>query len=221
MGLAERHEARIIMLSDYRADDHAEPDALALLRRVWTDLRRGRDLPARSALEPRRIGPALASAFIVERIAPGQARLRVAGARLGALMGMEVRGMPLSTLFELDARDALAGLLSDVFDAPCAARLTLTAAPGFGRPALTGDMLLLPMTDRDGAPNCAFGGLVWQGTPGRLPRRLGIADIRRLPLPGPDAAPGPQPAPAERAEAAADVRPRPLLRVVSSNASPD
>ncbi|MDE3237607.1 MAG: PAS domain-containing protein [Paracoccaceae bacterium] len=221
MGLAERHEARIIMLSDYRAQDQAEPDALALLRRAWTDLRSGHALPARAALEPRRIGPALASAFIVERIAPGQARLRVAGARLGALMGMELRGMPLSALFELDARDALADLLCDVFDAPCAARLTLAAAPGFGRPALSGDMLLLPMTDRDGAPNCALGGLVWQGTPGRLPRRLGIETIRRLPLPAQDKPAAPQPARFEMAEAATEFRPRPQLRVVASNASAD
>lgn len=221
MGRMQNHNTRIIMLSEYRPAESPEPDALALLRRAWSGLRRGTALPARMTLEPRSISPALASAFIAERIAPGHARLRVAGTRLSDLMGMEVRGMPLAALFELSARHALAGLLNEVFDAPCAARLMLSAAQGFGRPTLTGEMLLLPMADRHGAARYALGGLVWQGTPGRLPRRLGIAAIRRQPLSRPGPAHVPQSALSEMAEAAADFRPRPPLRLVSPNGVPD
>ena len=38
-------------------------------------------------------------------MAPSVARFRLAGAHLSELMGMEVRGMPMTALFLPDARD--------------------------------------------------------------------------------------------------------------------
>ena len=68
---------------------------LADLRSYWDSLRKGRAVPDRADVEPKGIRRALDYAFILERIAPGAARFRLAGRHLVDLMGMEVRGMPV------------------------------------------------------------------------------------------------------------------------------
>ena len=64
-------------------------------------------LPRRAEIDPRAIDSALADIFLIERIAPGLARFRVAGRRLSALMNMDVRGMPLSAIIAPAHRDDL------------------------------------------------------------------------------------------------------------------
>lgn len=68
---------------------------VADLRAYWDELRQGRAVPTRADVQPAGIGDGLDYAFILERIAPGAARFRLAGRHLVDLMGMEVRGMPL------------------------------------------------------------------------------------------------------------------------------
>ena len=85
--------------------------------RYWKGMRRHGDVPRRSDIDPRGIEAFLSNAFIVERIAPGLARLRIAGSHLSDLMGMEVRGMPLSAFFNTAHRDTLSHALVQVFDA--------------------------------------------------------------------------------------------------------
>lgn len=213
MGSRNGNDGRVVLLSDYRPDDRPVAAELAHLRRVWSDLRRDGALPARAALAPRAIGPALSSTFLLGRIAPGHARLRVAGTRLAALMGMDLHGMPLAALFDPAARPPLAALLEEVFDTPCGALLSLSAPSGIGRPALGAEMLILPMADRHGVPRYALGGLVWSGRAvGRTPRRMGMTGTRRLPLHAPRP-PAPQPC-ADMARAATDPRSRPPLHLV-------
>ena len=57
-------------------------------------------MPRRAEIDPRGIENALEYAFILERIAPGMARIRLAGIHLSDLMGMEVRGMPLTSFID-------------------------------------------------------------------------------------------------------------------------
>ncbi|WP_096785664.1 PAS domain-containing protein [Rhodobacter sp. CZR27] len=152
------------------------PAALAQIRSYWHALRRqgGQTLPRRSDIDPRAIEDALTCAFLAERIAPGMARFRLAGMHLADLMGVDVRGMPVSALFDLDSRPRLSLVLNQVFTVPGIGELWLEAPKGLGRPALTGRMMLLPLRGEDDVP-LTFGCLITDGPLGRAPRRLAIS----------------------------------------------
>lgn len=143
----------------------------------WEGLRDGRVMPARSEVDPRGITNALDCAFILERIAPGLARLRLAGHHMSELMGMELRGMPVSALFLPDARPRLAKMLDMVFDQPASMRLKLTSDSGITRAALEAEMFLAPLRDRNGEPSRAIGALKAHGRIGRAPRRFRIDEV--------------------------------------------
>lgn len=149
--------------------------ALNELRAYWEALRDGHRVPRRSAVDPRGLSGVLEQALLLERIAPGIARFRVAGVNLIDLMGMEVRGMPLSALIAPAGRGRLAEGLEQVFAAPAILTLDLEAERSFGRPALSGRMMLLPLCDDAGRTLLAIGALVTEGEPGRAPRRFAIA----------------------------------------------
>lgn len=148
---------------------------LGELERYWHDLRGARRLPVRSEVDPAQIDAALPHAFIIERVAPGIARLRVAGQRLNACLGMDARGMPLSTFFTPAGRIALAEHLEAVFDGPALVDMPLVSARGLGRPVLTARLLLLPLLGNDGSVSRALGALLTDGMIGRAPRRFDIA----------------------------------------------
>lgn len=142
------------------------------VRAYWEALRTGPDLPKRAQIEPRGIEGALEGAFIIERIAPGHARFRLAGMTLVDLMGMEVRGMPLSALFDPAGRAALGTALEQAFSAPAVLDLRLAAERGIGKPELTGRMLILPLRPEAGQAALALGCLATEGEFGRKPRRF-------------------------------------------------
>lgn len=145
------------------------------VRGYWEGLRRNGALPRRPDIDPRGMEAALSHVLLAERVAPGLARLRIAGMHLADLMGMEVRGMPLSALFEPMARARLAGILEQVWTRPAIADLRLEAGRSPMQPALSARLLLLPVAAQDGATSRLLGCLVSQGTVGRAPRRFGIA----------------------------------------------
>ncbi|HIC65033.1 MAG TPA: PAS domain-containing protein, partial [Paracoccus sp.] len=67
------------------------------MRDYWHGLRRGRAIPARSDVEPRGISRALDYAFILERIAPGAARMRLAGRHL-IQIGIHIRVIDIAVM---------------------------------------------------------------------------------------------------------------------------
>ena len=144
----------------------------------WQGLRAGRLVPRRSEVDPRGIERALENAFILERIAPGLARLRIAGSHLSDLMGMEVRGMPISSFFDPEARNICGDVLEQVFDGPATAEMTLSAERGIGKPAIDAKMILLPMRSDLGDVSRILGCLSTQGAIGRTPRRFSITAQR-------------------------------------------
>jgi hypothetical protein len=145
------------------------------VRAYWEALRPAGGLPERASIDPRGLERALEHVFLVERIAPGLARFRVAGMHLTEVMGMEVRGMPLSALFDPQGRDRMQGLLEQVFAGPAVLELALEGERGIGRPSLEGRMILLPVRGDDGSCDRALGCLVTVGPIGRTPRRFAIA----------------------------------------------
>lgn len=149
------------------------------VRGYWEALRQDGSLPRRDQIDPRGLALALDKVFLIERIAAGQARFRLAGMQLNDLMAMDVRGMPLSALFDPAARTRLAAELEQVFDAPSALEIHLEAERGVGRPALSARMLLLPLVGSTGEPGLALGCLVAEGHLGRAPRRFALAGMVR------------------------------------------
>jgi hypothetical protein len=164
----------------------------------WEGMRAGASLPRRSEIDPRRIEGALPYAFILEEIAPGLARFRVAGGHLNDLMGMEVRGMPLSAMFIHSQRNTLLPMIEQVFRGPSSLELTLSSRKP-GHEATYAEMLLLPLLDDAGNATRALGCLVAQGTLVSPPYRFEVTASRKTPLPAPMTRPEPR-RPALRAE---------------------
>jgi hypothetical protein len=191
---------------------------LRAFRAHWEACRNGHDVPNRSDIDPRRIAPLLANAFIAERIAPGVVRLRVAGMKLGDLMGMDVRGMPLCSFIAPADRAAFALHLVDLFDRPASLRLALKGGPGPGRPAapLSGTMLLLPLRSDLGDVSRALGCLVvTQGRIGPAARRFNIENAQVMPLSGSAHRPPFSVIEGARTAPKMAARPRPHLRLVT------
>lgn len=222
-------DPNIIDMSPFLRD--TRHPAIREVEAYWQALRGARLVPRRAEVDPRGIERALEYAFILERIAPGLARLRIAGSHLGELLGMEVRGMPLSAFFTPDARSLCCTVLEEVFDAPATAELTLTAEGGIGKPALEGKLLLLPMKSDLNDVSRALGCFSTRGGIGRAPRRFDIAAHRINPLrAGPEDPDDPRAAPpaaAGFADAPAGYRPprrapdRPYLRLVQEDEGED
>ena len=222
-------DGKVVALAD--AASGALFPALTALETYWQGLRGPRLVPARSEVDPRAIQDTLEYAFILERIAPGHARFRLAGMHLNDLMGMEVRGMPLTAFFAPDARPRVSQALEQVFDAPAIARLSLSGPRGLGRPALEARLLLMPLRSDLGEVSRALGALVSVGSIGRAPRRFGVAAQEITPIArtdhqgdwriggwsrmqsedpaGPPPAKAPQPRPQEFAEEQAPYSPEP------------
>lgn len=138
---------------------------LAEIEAHWREIKsRSRHLPHRADLDPSRIAGALPHAFVLERAAPGVARLRIVGRTLSTLLGTEARGLPLSVFFAPASRDPLRRWLERCFDAPAIVELATEARQGVFRTPLSGRLLLLPMLDRDGQVTRALGGFVVDGT---------------------------------------------------------
>ncbi|WP_233489017.1 PAS domain-containing protein [Rhodovulum sp. 12E13] len=180
----ERDGAEVVSLAEV-AKDMRFP-VLGDLESYWQGLRGDRLLPARSEVDPRRIEDALEYAFILERIAPGMARFRLAGMHLNDLMGMEVRGMPLTSFFVPEARKRVSAALEQVFDAPAIARMSLAGESGIGRPGLDARLLLLPLKSDFGDVSRALGCLSTVGPVGRAPRRFTITTEQVECIAGPE-----------------------------------
>ncbi|WP_103333604.1 PAS domain-containing protein [Pseudotabrizicola formosa] len=162
--------------------DHRGPGKIAQLRAYWEALRTGDDPPRRDRVDPRGLSDALEHSFLVERIASGIARFRIAGMIYNDLMGLDVRGMPLSCLFLGQSRDRLPLDLERVFRTPSILTLELRAESTLMRSPLSGRMQILPMLDQKGEATLAIGCLDLVGTIGRAPRRFEITQGAQEPL---------------------------------------
>lgn len=167
---------------------------LRVTEAYWHALVQDGEIPARSAIDPRGMESALENAFLLERIAPSMAKIRVAGSHLSDLMGMDVTGMPLSTLIAAPDRETFGAAVARLFADPAIIRLQLKAQEGFGRPALRGEMILMPLKSDFGEVTRALGAIVTTSRIGRVPRRFAIAahDIESAP-----GTTGQKPAPAD------------------------
>lgn len=150
---------------------------LGALRLYWESMRVNGDVPRRSHIDPRGLEALLENALIAEKIAPGLARMRIAGQHLSDVMGMEVRGMPISAFIAPDHRDQLALALSELFERPAVVTLHLNAPGKLGQPEMSATMVLMPLRSDLGDISRALGCFVTRGSIGRTPRRFEITSI--------------------------------------------
>lgn len=170
------------MLETRGTDADATLDAtLAGFINYWKKMRRSDGVPRRADIDPRGISQLISNAFIAERIAPGLARMRIAGTHLSDLLGMEVRGMPVSALFNTAHRDVLADHIVRLFDEPAMVHLQIAAKPKYGA-ALEGAMVLLPLRSDLGDISRALGCLVTRGQLGTAPHRFDVLSTTITPL---------------------------------------
>lgn len=187
MDNVSQNAQNVVDMSKYQSHTGFAP--ISQVEAYWEALRGTRLMPKRSEIDPRGIEQALEFAFIVERIAPGIARLRIAGSHLSDIMGMEVRGMPLTSFITPPFRRQVSDTLEEVFETPAICELQLKSEAGHGsRPALEARMLLLPLKSDLGDVSRILGCLVSHGELGNAPRRFDVihSDLRAiLPSTGP------------------------------------
>ncbi|MBB97162.1 MAG: diguanylate cyclase [Rhodobacteraceae bacterium] len=167
----------------------------------WTALREDGGIPMRSQIDPRGMSSTLEYTFILERIAPGMARFRIAGQHLCGLAGMEVRGMPLTAFFTPVARPEISATLEHVFDTPAVVELDLRGEVArTGAPSTSARMLMLPLRSDFGRVDRILGAMMSteRGRPSRTPVRFEIASAQARPLDGsPDGVQSADPRPSD------------------------
>lgn len=141
----------------------------------WTALMSTGGIPKRADIDPRGLENILAYTFILERIAPGVARFRLAGNHLCKLAGMEVRGMPLTAFFTARARKDVSEVLEKVFGMPAIGEFEMALESRVGPPRLQARMILLPLLSDLGDVSRVLGVLVADDIPVKRPCRFTIS----------------------------------------------
>ena len=157
------------------------PTALKELQAYWASLPRTNGVPHRKDVDPVAMGGLLEDSFVLERVAPGVARIRVAGRNIAKLIGVEPRGLPLTAVMLPEARADIAKYLESAFTTPSVVEIPLVGPRAVGQPELQGKILLLPLRDTLGRVSRILGVLVMSGRRGLGGRRFAIrsgADVR-------------------------------------------
>ncbi len=140
--------------------------------RYWDQLRDGRPAPGRVEIRPTAISRHLSRICILERPRAGTVRMRLAGATISARMGMELRGMPFRSLFQLDDRSAAMDAAETAIATPAVSILSLCRQERTGLSA-EATMAILPLIDTRGGLTRALA--VYSERPAMTPY---ISDIR-------------------------------------------
>lgn len=114
------------------------------LFQYWNRLRDGRPAPKRTEIEPADIKSLLADTFILEKDTRGEAVFRLAGTRLCAVYGRELKGFSFPSLWRASDQRLVAKLAHGVFQAKTVVVMTYEGLSRNGRSA-TFELLLLPL----------------------------------------------------------------------------
>lgn len=163
----------------------ARDSCFSVVNRVgayWASLPKTGLAPDRMLVDARALSDVLAHVFLAELVTPRVARLRIVGHRIEELTGLDMRGMPLTTLFAGAARQEIM-LACEQVSRGARVTLSLQGEEGFGRPQLEGMMALMPLCDSKGRISRVLGVIGQKGEVGRTPRRFGLAAPQALPEP--------------------------------------
>ncbi|MFO1210485.1 MAG: PAS domain-containing protein [Amaricoccus sp.] len=153
---------------------------LTSLKSYWERLRAGRVAPYRAEIDPRQFEPALENMFIIEKLAPDNMRIRLAGMKICEMMGMEVRGMQPGFLIEDGDRVRFDRLLNVVMTEPAVVELKLAAPNRSGTYRAT--MLLMPLRSDFGDINRVIGCTSGDGDLFAPPLSFAIVDVAVTPV---------------------------------------
>lgn len=110
----------------------------------WQHLRHGRAAPERSEIEPADIRHLLGNTFILEVVSTTEYRYRLAGTRLCALYGREMKGKDFNSFWTPKDRDAVLTMLNAICEDAAATVVGVEATTDHGR-KLPMECLLLPL----------------------------------------------------------------------------
>jgi hypothetical protein len=116
----------------------------AALFQYWNRLRGDRPAPRRTEIEPADIKAMLADTFILERDSRGDAVFRLAGTRLCATFGRELKGFAFASLWSHADQKLAARLSTESLADKCVSVATFEGTTGQGR-LLGFELLLLPL----------------------------------------------------------------------------
>lgn len=123
------------------------------LFQYWDRLRQGRPAPKRTDIEPADIKELLGDTFILERDGRGEATFRLAGTRLCAVYGRELKGFGFSSLWRDPDRRLVSRLTNSVFMAKSVVSFEFDGAAEDGRSAGF-EAILLPLDGGLEYPRC-------------------------------------------------------------------
>ena len=145
------------------------------LYRYWDGLREpGAVAPTRSSIEPSAISAHLRDTFILEAV-DSNFPFRLAGTRLCAIFGHELRGASFLGLWSATDRDQIETVLEGVSEEGTGSVLGVIAR-GPSNDDIALELLLLPLVQSAPAFDRILGALV----PNQLPYWLGVQPIRSL-----------------------------------------
>jgi len=153
---------------------------LSSLKTYWERLRAGRIAPYRAEIDPRQFEPALENMFIVEKLAPDNLRIRLAGTKICEMMGMEVRGMQPGFLIDDPDRTRFDRLLNVVMTEPAVVELQLAARNRAG--LYRASMLLMPLRSDFGDINRVIGCTSGDGDLFAPPLAFAIEEVTVTPV---------------------------------------
>ncbi|AZO00067.1 PAS domain-containing protein [Mesorhizobium sp. M9A.F.Ca.ET.002.03.1.2] len=119
----------------------------------WNRLRDGRPAPKRSEVEPADIKSLLADTFILEKDTRGEAVFRLAGTRLCAVYGRELKGFSFPSLWREKDQRLVSRLIHGVLDQKSVVLITYE---GFSRSNRSSkfELLALPLDGGVENPRC-------------------------------------------------------------------
>jgi hypothetical protein len=133
------------------------------LFQYWDRLREGRPAPRRTEIEPADIKTLLADTFILEKDSRGEAVFRLAGTRLCAVFGRELKGFAFASLWAAKDERVIARLLHGSLDRHSVVVVDMMGVSRSGR-ANPFEMLVLPLEGGVDNPR-ALGSLIAMDKP--------------------------------------------------------
>lgn len=119
-------------------------DASVELFHYWNRLRDGRPAPKRTEVEPAEIKSLLADTFILERDTRGEAVFRLAGTRLCAAYGRELKGFSFASLWRTRDQRLLRRMLDTIFVENAVVVVSYEGISA-GNRTLTFELVILPL----------------------------------------------------------------------------
>lgn len=126
-------------------------DGTMELFQYWNRLRRDRPAPRRTEIEPADIKNLLANTFIIEADARGEAVFRLAGTRLCAMFGRELKSFAFASLWAQRDQRVIARLMYGALHQNAVTVIEMEATSRGGR-SVSLELIALPLTGSSDGP---------------------------------------------------------------------